>query len=657
MKRFKQILAMALATCALFAVGCKRNNENVEMNGDAEALETNMLPSYEGGIHELNYAETSDFLVKDNKTEYAILIPATMSAETKFAAEELQTLFREATQCTMTIVKDDEVDEYSSSKKYISLGNTAYAAAVEVKPTAELERYGYSIKTVDKSIFINANTDIGVTFGVYGFLQLQFNFDCFSDQYYIIDKQKDAKLLNFAVRNVPDLGGIMKPTQFQDGVALRRMGCIEKQDLWIQQSTVSVHSALRELPLDAYFAEHSKWYDATKTQICYTARGDEDERNALIQAVADKVIDGCKKSDALKWVYTFGQMDKKVWCTCGPCTQSKVKYGSNCAVQIKFINEVAKKVEEWMETEEGKPYARDFTIRYLVYHETVEAPVKYDDATGKYVPIDESVIPAKHTMPQLAPLDMDHLCDVESQCNKGWMKRFEMWHGLLEQSETEIAAFTYYQNYTSSLLYFDSYTNMQNMYKVYAGFNVGWFYEEGSASAIGGTKWDALKGYLVTKLAWNVNLDIETLTEKFFQHYFGDAGDEMYDIFLATRAAWGKTRADICDPRSKYANLLEHPECYPEDLAVNSLAKIEKGLSNIAYLKKIDSAKYETFYKNIVCERISYEYMLIHFYGEKYAPDYIDALKLQTKRDVELNEVTGYIEKSGIATLWEEWGI
>lgn len=657
MKGLKQILAMALAACTLFAVSCKKNNENLETNGEAETLEANVLPPYEGGIHELNYTQTSDFLVKDNKTEYAILVPGDMSAETKFAAEELQQLFNEATHCTMKIVKDDTVDAYSADKKYISLGDTKYAAAVNAKPTEELEKYGYSIKTVDKSIFINANTDIGVTFGVYGFLQLQFNFDCFSDQYYVIDEQKDSNLLDFAVRNVPDLGGIMRPTQFQDGVALRRMGCIEKQDLWIPQTTVSVHSALRELPLDTYFETHPKWYDATKSQICYTARGDKDERDALLQAVADRVINGCKQSDSSKWVYTFGQMDKKVWCTCGPCKDSKMKYGSNCAVQIQFINEVAKKVEDWMETEEGKPYARDFTIRYLVYHETIEPPVKYDEAAGKYVPVDETVIPAKHTMPQLAPLDLDHLCDIDSKCNEGWMKRFEMWRALLDQTEAEIAAFTYYQNYTSKLLYFDSYTNMQNMYKVYADFNVGWFYEEGSAEAIGGTKWDALKGYLVTKLAWNVNLDIETLTENFFAHYFGDAGDEMYDIFRATRAAWGKTRADVCDPRSKYVDLVQQPECYPEDLAVNSLAKIEKGLADIAYLKKLDTEKYETFYKNIVCERISYEYMLVHFYGEKYDPDYIHALKLQTKRDVELNEVTGYIEKSGIATLWEEWGI
>lgn len=657
MKKIKNILAIALATCSFFAAGCDKNSLNVKPNGEIETLAANIVPDYEAGIHEMNYTKTNDFLVKDNKTEYAILVPATMSAETKFAAEELQQLFKEATQSDMQIVKDDAVGAYSADKKYISLGDTTYATAVEAKPTAELERYGYSIKTIDKSIFINANTDIGVTFGVYGFLQLQFNFDCFSDQYYIIDKQKDAPLLDFAVCNVPDLGGIMKPTQYQDGVALRRMGCIEKSDLWMSQTTVSVHSALRELPLETYFEEHPKWYDSTKAQICYTTRGDEDERNALIEAVADRVIKGCKESDASKWVYTFGQMDKKVWCTCASCAQSKAKYGSNCAVQIKFINEVAKKVEDWMETEEGKPYAREFTIRYLVYHETVEAPVKYDEETGKYVPIDETVIPAEHTMPQLAPLDMDHLCDVDSRCNEGWMKRFEMWKGLLEHSDTEIAAFTYYQNYTSKLLYFDSYTNMQNMYKVYAQFNVGWFYEEGSTAAIGGTKWDALKGYLVTKLAWNVNLNIETLTEKFFQHYFGDAGDEMYDVFLATRAAWGKPRADVCDPRSKYANLVLLPECYPEELAVNSLEKIEKGLSDIAYLKKLAPAKYETFYKNIVSERISYEYMLIHFYGERYNPDYIYALKLQTKRDAELNEVTGYIEKSGIETLWDEWGI
>ena len=657
MKELKKFLAVMLAALSVFAVGCNKDKENATTNGGGESIESNTYPRFEDGLHELNYTETNESLVKNNKTEYAILVPADLSAERKAVAEDLKKLFYEATKCDMRIVKDDTVGAYSADKKYISLGDTTYAAAINAKGTPELERYGYSIKTIGKSIFINANTDVGVSFGVYGFLQLQFNFDCFSDQYYIIDKKDDAPLLNFAVRNVPDLGGPLQSTSSHDGIAAHRMGLISKSDFCMPQATNTVHASMYELPVDTYYEAHPKWYAANRKQLCYTARGDAAELDALHQIVADKIIEGCKKSDTDKWAFSFGQADTPQWCTCPTCTESLKKYGSDCAVQIKFINEVARRVQEWMETEEGKPHARNFAIRYLVYHKSIEAPVKFDEASGKWVPIDETVIPAEHTMPQMAPLDMDHLCDLDSECNEGWVKRLEKWENLLEHSNTQSATFSYYRNYTSDLLYFDSYTNLQNMYRFYAEMDPAWFYDEGNRNTLGETKWEVLKGYLYSKITWDVNLDIEDLTEKFFQYYYGEAGDEMYDVFRATRAVWGENRLDMCDSRSKMTNLLERPELYPEELAVTSLEKIEKGLSDIKYLQKIDPAKYDIFYKNIVCERVSYEFMLIHFYEDRYDPAYIQALKLQTKRDAELNEITAYTQTEEISVLWNKWGI
>ena len=170
MNKLKIVLAIILTSCSVFATACDNN----KLNGNAETISVNAVSKYTNGIHEMNYTETNDFLVKDNKTEYAILVPSEMNKETKFAAEELQQLFKEATKCDMLIVKDDAVGAYSANQKYISLGNTTYAVTVGAKPTADLDRYGYSIKTIDKSIFINANSDIGVTFGVYGFLELQY---------------------------------------------------------------------------------------------------------------------------------------------------------------------------------------------------------------------------------------------------------------------------------------------------------------------------------------------------------------------------------------------------------------------------------------------------------------------------------------------------
>ena len=656
MKKFTQFISLALVACALFSTGCKKGENSTDE--DSEEITRNEAPLYDKGIHELNYTKTSDYLVKNNATEYSILIPENATSEIEYAAEELKELFQEATKVKLNVVKDNTVEAYSADKKVISLGDTTYAQAANVKPTAELDEYGYTIQTDNKSVFINANSDIGVTFGVYGFLELQFNFDCFSDVYYHIDKQNDAPLLDFDVRDVPDFKTRHISSQYQDGDGLRRMKFVGKEEMRTGP-TISIHSTFKVLPVETYYKEHYKWYSDNLQQLCYTARGDEAERSLMIDTVADIVIDEYTKAAPNERFFAFGQMDKAVWCECDTCYASYEKYGSNCPVQTQFINEVAAKVQAWMETEEGKPYARDFEIYYLVYQKTEAAPAVYDETLGEYVPVDDSVIPAEHTLPVIAPIYMALRYDLYDKENKEYLENLEKWKAILK--DAECGYWSYFQNYTSHWIYSDGYTNMQNMYRFMAGCNVDWFYEEGQDQTLGGgggTIWTALRSYLCAKLSWNVNLDIDDLTKHFFDNYFDEASDELYEVFMDTRAVQMLTRKDF-GSATLINKRIDQKQYWPRELAVNSLNTIEKGLKDVLYLKKSDPEKYQQIYANIVAERIPYEYMICEFYAGEYEPDYIYELKLQTKRDVELNNIYAY-SQTGVKTaqdVWDRWGI
>ena len=656
MKILNRFLAasLVLTTCAVFAAGCNKDTDDNNKTADnGESVSANIVEPYEGGLHEINYTKTNDYFIKNNSTDYVILIPADSGNEIRVSSTDMRQLIREATKFNMPIVKDNEIGEYSADKKVISLGNTNYAEAANVKPTKELDRYGYAIKTVGKNVYIVANSEVGVTNGVYGFLEFQFNFDCFSDQYYIIDKVSESPLLDFDVRDAGDFRLIQKSTQFQDGIALRRMRCM-RRDEFTSGASNSGHATLRQLPLETYYDAHPQWYADNKQQLCYTAHGNAEEYEAMMTTLYNRFVSYLKKESEEIFMIDMGQMDKNVWCECDACQEVYRKYGSYCVVQTRFVNELADRLDAWMQTDEGKPYARDFEIRYWIYHKTIEPPVKLDE-NGNYVPIDETVIPHDHTMPILAPLDMDFLCDIDSDCNKQWMTRLDKWTAIL-CGDVEAGVFSYFRNYENDLLYYDSYTNMQNWYRYLARFNIHFFYDEGSPDSVGGSNWLALKGYLTTKLAWNVNLDIEELTQKFFKYYYGDAGDEMYEVFNETRGLSGKTRPEMCDTRGKFQDY-EKPELYPEVMAVDALAKMEKGVSDITYLKKTDPAAYETFYKNIAADRLSYEFILIEFYGGRYDPDELYALKLQAKNDAAINNIGGLDRYTSLSTIWAKWGV
>lgn len=653
MKKIYRVLAVALSACALFSAGCSKSKKK-ESDG-SETFTIAPTNDYKDGIHERNYVKTDDYLVKNKQTEYGVLIPADASLEIEYAVGELKELFLEATNAQLLVVKDDEVGEYSADRKFISLGETSFAEKAGVKPSEELDSQGYAIRTVGKSIYIVANTDVGVTFGVYGFLEMQFNYECFSDVCYSIEKQDDAFLYNYDVREVPDFKIRLNGSQYLDGDGLRRMGYSTRLETWAN-SGVSVHNVFEYVHPDDYAADYSEWYNNARTQLCYSARGDEEKREKLLNVVYEKMVEALKAEPNAD-ILMFGNMDKNVWCGCDACADSLRKYGTNSAVQIQFVNDLADKIVAWMETEEGKVYERDFDILCLAYQQTSYAPVVYDDATGKWVAVDESVIPGPHTQMMFAPLSAEYHDDVYSECNAEMLKQYQQWQDITES----MSVYNYFTNYSAFWFYNDSYVEMKALYQLMAQGNIRLFYEEGQASGgnKGGTAWTALRNYASSKLAWNVNLDFEALTKRFFENYYDAGAEELYEVFLQTRAISLKNQAYFCASDRTIDIPIVLPSLWPEEFLRTSLAGIESALLEIAYLKKVDAVRYQTVYDNIISERIFYEYALVELYGDRIPADELLALKLQTKQDAQTNGVNtfGTRPQKTASEVWEDWGI
>lgn len=650
MKRFKKFTALSLSCLMLAGVasGCAGNKPEETKKGESIAITENR---YEDGIHQLNYTETDKYLVKDKRSDYRILIAEEATDEIKTAATELQNFFYEATDVKLPIVQDDDVPEYSSSEKVISLGETKYAKAVSAEAAPELEFSGYSIETVDDSIFITANTDPGVSFGVYGFLELQFNFDCFSNSLYHIDEQDDVTLRDYDVLDAPDLKVRTPGTAFLTGQTIRRMKYAHSANV-IAGHTNS-HSTFLYIPPETYKEEHPEWFSTCGNQLCYTARGNAELRDLLIQTAANEAIEAFK-NEPTATQFMFSHMDINTWCGCDSCKQALQKYGTNAAVVIKFINEMAEVVEAWMESEEGAPYARDFKIVFLAYKGTLAAPAKYVSETDTYEPIDDSVILGDHVMVQLAPIELDWAHSIYAECNKSFYDNIRAWQTLTDR----FAWYTYTCNYSYYWLFYDTFEGLSDFYKLAAECGTERIYELGQARNKSGTGFLALKNYIAAKLTWDVNLEMEDIIEKFFKYYYADAGDEMYEIFLGLRALSKSNAETLCTKKSCDVKV-DFPELWPKTLLVNWLEKIDAAVKKIAYLQESDPERYTAVYNNVMAESVSLGYLLINHYEDQLDQDYVYRLKVQTMQAAEDNGIAYFAEGPFVysSSIWDSWGL
>lgn len=646
----KRILACMFACLTLFC-SCRNNIQN---NGDDENTTTvTVSGNFEGGLHEVNYKPTSDYLVRNNSSDYKLLLPENPSDEILNTKEDFIDLFKEATGIKLVVQEDNGEMRYTENAKYISLGETSLAASAGVKTKdEELEYLGYSIKTVGKSIFINGNSDISVSFGVYGFLELQFNFDSFSNKYYYIDTVTESVLYDYDVREAPDLKIREEFFMMRDLTSRRRMKYVTRDEMFAGDT--SVHSSMKYISPEVYNNPddpanyHPKWFAAS--QLCYTAQGDEQERDLLLNTVLG-IAQEYFIAEPNENIFSFGHMDIRSWCGCSTCSAMKVKYNSDAAVLIHFINDLTKRMDSWMASEAGKPYARDYQIVFLGYLKTLQPPVYYDESAEMYKPVDDSVICSPHAGVMFAPMEMCSQHSINSPCNKEYKAAFEGWKAVCSRFNF----YNYCINYNHTLVFYDGFENLQEFYQFMAECNTNYLYECGPYETTM-TGFKAILCYVSSKLSWNVNLDVNALIEKFCRHHFQDGGEIMLQVFKEVRALTRSNIDSMCRRNSVYM-MMEDPNWWPKTLLERWVDMTNQALDKISYLKKLDPEKYEVVSMSIRRERISFEYLLVELYGNELDSAYVQKLKLQTRDDANIAGITHNGLDTTVTSIWQRWGI
>ena len=158
------------------------------------------------GVHELNATETDEWLVKDGKTDYVIVVPLETSTVINVAKDEFIDLFRMATGITLSVIKDEGLT-HSENGKYISLGETSLFESSGLSiDKKELTKDGVRIITKDKTVYLVGGSDYGTVYSVYDFMKLTFNYEYFYDDCIQIDKNvKSKKLSAYDVKDIPDM--------------------------------------------------------------------------------------------------------------------------------------------------------------------------------------------------------------------------------------------------------------------------------------------------------------------------------------------------------------------------------------------------------------------------------------------------------------------
>lgn len=507
--------------------------------------------SYDGGTHIYTAKETSKYMIQNGSTDYKIVIPADSGEYIQAAKDELSLFFHEATNVALEyVIESEEGIAHSQSGKYISIGETKMleSAGIEVDKSA-LGSDGIRIVTKDNAIYLFGGSDYGSLYAVYDLLTILFNFEVYSYDCIQIDRNvRNVKLYNFDVRDIPDVA--MRSNSWAmrknnvNNFAYRSKMILAKSnylmplgDDRVGGKPRSIHNSFQILPKAEYEEKHEKWYSTNGDQLCYTARGDQKEYEAMVEKIAEVIEYDLTKYPVDKYpsynIGAFTMEDTGTNCTCSACAQAKIKYNSDSGAVIVMQNKIMEKVHAWMNLPENKEYKReDFKLAFFAYHNYADAPAYYDEAKGKYVVNHPDLVMREDVGVYLCMSDdLSYLVNVYDEINDKGRENLLAWFDIA--NTTYLWAYNCnFQGYLfmhASMNFFDT---EGYQFMIQSGVKM---LENQSASSQELTAFHALKAYLDYKLQWDCTLDSKELTQNWFDAMFGPASNVMMELFNQER--------------------------------------------------------------------------------------------------------------------------
>lgn len=471
-----------------------------------------------GGVARAAEAGADLLLVQDGRSEYRIVLPAQPSVTEKKAAEELQSFIRQISGATLPLVADTQ----PAVKKEIVIGAGPRLAAAGV--TVDWKRLGsdgYALKTVGDKVFIVGSKQLGALYGVYGLLEDHLGCRWYSStvsriphrKNILLGRMNEIQVPAFEFREVyyadlmdPDLAARLKLNGNASTMKDHAMA-IERHAGW----GTWCHTAFSFVPPGTYFKEHPDYYALTggrrqQTQLCFSNTNVLEVAVAkireLIRQPADfkaLVNEFIPRAGGPYWAtgedryFDVSQMDTHGQCQCPACQAIDQREGTPMGSILTFINSVAERFP-------------DKTISTLSYQYSRRPP--------------KNLRPRDNVSIMLCNIECGRALPIPQSphdCDKRFVADIESWSQICQH----ISIWDYCVNFAHLMAPNPNLRVQQANIRFFRDHHVRNYFSQGSREY--GGDFCELRGYLIAKLCWNPDLDVDATINDFLAGFYGPA--------------------------------------------------------------------------------------------------------------------------------------
>ncbi len=255
-----------------------------------------------------------------------------------------------------------------------------------------------------------------------------------------------------------------------------------------------VHTFGRLLPPSRYYDEHPEWFSLNNGhrsrdgQLCLS---NPEVLEVLCQRLADTMAGAPRKK-----IWSVSPNDNYNACQCDNCRRLDSLYGGQSGTLLWFVNQVARRFP-------------DKTISTLAYQYTRKAP------TG-------DIRPESNVNIMLCPIEVGREKPISTS---DFSKDMEDWSRLTDN----IFLWDYVVQFRNFWNPFPNLHVLQPNLQYFRDNGVRMMFEQASG-ADNKSSWMDIRCYMIAKLLWDVDADMDSIMADFYQGNYGDAGRYVKEI-------------------------------------------------------------------------------------------------------------------------------
>ncbi len=477
------------------------------------------------------------YIVDDGESDYVIAVADGADECIFTAATELQTYIEKISGVHLDILSEGNVPQ---GKKAVYIGETK-ASEKTGADYSSLKEDGFLLYSDGNNLIIRGEDSRGTLYGVYTFLEEYLGVRWFTPT---LEKVPENDTIAFD----KELNRIVEPS-----FAVRRNDTMGTNEAYRARTkmNVSFHknatayggtltyslwdASLITLVPKSLFSEHPEYFAMDENGNRHT-----DHVCMTNPDVLQLVAENCREimlnaTNGAKFIH-IGQDDNINYCHCENCEALYEKHGAVSAPTLIFTNKLADILG---------PEFPDYTFTFYAYNETDRPPT---DGTLRCRPNVAPVLCGlhkacrSHSLLECGAQDGDD--SIENLYGERYpqiAEDFKVW--------TEIADRTYIYDYTINFLFsqqfFSNFEYMQETMKYMHDIGItGYIYNCGDGHS---AAFNELRNYLLCKLQWDVNADVEYHMKDFIKAYYGEEAAPYIKEILDIQTAQIKATAHAFD--------------------------------------------------------------------------------------------------------------